>query len=205
MPAAAARPRHRFLRAVSLVLLVAALGSFGLGMVRISFSPALISELQQLSLGPLPAACVNGGIAAYSGLALAAGGAPSVNGSCLTQIHDTGQANLGVQPLALLALLVIVAAAALTAWGPRFQRLLTGGLCVPALALLGVTALDLDQVFAHHFHQGSSAISSGPDLGLWIVAALLLLVILAQLGSAGLEWARLALAPLDDGGRPPSR
>ena len=72
-------------------------------------------------------------------------------------------------------------------------------------ALLGVTALDLDQVFAHHFHQGSSAISSGPDLGLWIVAALLLLVILAQLGSAGLEWARLALAPLDDGGRPPSR
>ena len=193
------RPRQRVLRLISLPPLLAALGSFGFAMVRISFSPALIAQLQQLpSLGRLPTACVSGGIAAYSGLALAAGGAPTVNAACLSQIQNAGQANLGTQPLALLALLIIVAAAAVTAWGPRGQRLATGVLCVVAGGLLVVNTLNLAHVFASHFHQGASAITSGPDLGLWVVAGLLLLVVLAQLGSAGLDWARRALAPLEE-------
>jgi hypothetical protein len=169
-------------------------------MVRISFSPALIAELQQLpSLGSLPAACVSGGIASYSGLALAAGGAPSVNAACLTQIQDAGQANLGVQPLALLAALAIVAAIALSAWGPRGQRSGTGGLCLAGGGLLVVNTLNLAQVFARHFGRGAAAIASGPDLGLWVVAGLLLLVVLAQIGSVGLDWAKLALAPIEGG------
>jgi len=193
------RPRRRALRLASLLLLLAALGSFGFAMVRISFSPTLIAELQQIpSLGRLPSACVSGGIATYSGLALAAGGSPSVNAACLTRIQDAGQANLGSQPLALLALLVIAAAVAVTAWSPRGQRLATGGSGVLACGLLVVNTLNLAHVFAGHFHQGASAIVSEPDLGLWVVAGLLLLVVLAQLGSAGLDWARRALAPLEE-------
>jgi hypothetical protein len=205
-PAAAAahpesRPRHRALRLLSLLLLLAALGSFGFSMVRISFSPALIAELQQLpSLGSLPAACVNGGIAAYSGLALAAGGSPHVNAACLTHVRDAGQANLGIQPLALIALLFVVAAAAVTVWGPRGQRLATSLLGVAAMGLLVANTLNLAHVFAGHFGQGASAIASGPDLGLWVVASLLLVVVVAQIGSAGLGWARQALAPLEEVG-----
>ncbi|MGO8685804.1 MAG: hypothetical protein ACLQT7_01275 [Candidatus Dormibacteria bacterium] len=186
---------------MSLVLLAAVLGSFALGMVRISFSPAFIAELQQIpSLGKLPAACVSGGIASYSGLALAGGGDPTINSACLTQIRDAGQANLGVQPLALLALAAVLAAGAVCAWAPRLRRLATAALCLVAGALLVVSAVDLARVFAAHFTPGSDTIASGPDLGLWVAAGLLLLVVLAQLGSAGLEWARRALAPLEPPG-----
>ena len=76
MPASDRR-RHPALRLVTLLLLLAAAGLFAVSMVRISFSPAFIAELQQLpGLGTLPAACVDGGIAAYSGLTLATGGDP---------------------------------------------------------------------------------------------------------------------------------
>jgi hypothetical protein len=198
------RCRHRVLRLVSLLLLVAAIGSFGLSMVRISFSPAFIAGLQQLPRPvTLPAACVNGGIAAYSGLSLAAGGAPTVNAGCLRQIQDPGQANLGIQPLALLAALAILGAAAVTAWGPPGHRRATGVLSVVSAALLVVNTLRLVDVFAGHFGQGTAAITSGPDLGLWVVGGLLLLAVLAQVGSAGLGWARQALAPLEDGAPAP--
>src|ERR1039458_6908374 len=72
------RQRDPALRVVSLLLLLSALGSLVLSMVRISFSPVFIAELQRFpGLGTLPAACVNGGIASYSGLSLATGGAHS--------------------------------------------------------------------------------------------------------------------------------
>jgi hypothetical protein len=194
------------LRLVSLLLLLAALGSFVLGMVRISFSPTFIAALQQFPrLGPLPAACVNGGIATYSGLSLVAGGAPAVNAGCLSQIQNPGQANLGIQPLALLAALAIVGAAAVSARGLRWHRLATGALSVVAVALLLVNTLRLVDVFAGHFDKGTAALASGPDLGLWVVGGLLLLAAIAQVCSAGLGWARLALAPLDDGAPPAHR
>ncbi|MGD1033562.1 MAG: hypothetical protein ABR977_03930 [Candidatus Dormibacteria bacterium] len=198
------RGRHPVLRLVTLFLLVAAAGCFAVSMVRISFSPAFIAELQQLpGLGALPAACVNGGIAAYSGLTLAAGGNPTVNAACLSNIQDAGQANLGVQPLALLAGLAILAAVALIAWGRRGHRLLSGVLALVAGVLLVLNALHLGQVFAGHFGRGAAAITSGPDPGLWAVLGLLVLVPLAQLGAAGAGWARLALAPIEEG--PPPR
>jgi len=105
------------LRLASLLLLFSALGSLVLGMVRISFSPVFIAELQRLpGLGTLPAACVDGGIASYSGLSLATGAAPSVNAACLTHIQDSAQASLGVQPLVLVAVLAILGAVGITLW-----------------------------------------------------------------------------------------
>jgi hypothetical protein len=41
-------------------------------------------------------------------------------------------------------------------------------------------------------------VTSGPDAGLWVVDGLLVVVVLAQLASAGVAWARRALAPLDE-------
>jgi hypothetical protein len=198
--------RHRLLRLVSLLLLLAVIGSFGLGMVRISFSPAFITELQQLpGLGALPSACVSGGLATYSGLSLVAGGTPAVNAACLSKIQDTGQANLGIQPLALLAVLAVLGAAAVTIRASRGHRLVCAVLSVVAGALLVVNASRLAQVFASHFGRGAAAITSGPDLGLWVVTGLLLLVVLAQLGSAGLGWARRALAPIEEFGEADGR
>jgi len=193
------QPRLPALRLVTLLLLVAAAACFGVSMVRITFSPAFVAELQQLpGLGALPAGCTSGGIAAYSGLALAIGGDPTVNAACLSHIQDAGQANLGVQPLALLAALAVLGAVALTLWGPRGHRPLSGTLCLLAGTLLGLDALRLGQVFAAHFGRGASAIASGPDPGLWVVLGLLVLVPLTQLGAAGMGWARLALAPLEE-------
>jgi hypothetical protein len=197
--AALNRGRDPALRAVSLLLLLAALGSMVLGVVRISFSPVFIAELQRLpGLGSLPAACVSGGIASYSGVALATGGAPSVNAACLTRIQDAAQAGLGVQPLILVAILAILGAVGITVWGPRWHRLASGALSIGAALLLLVDAPNLAQAFAGHFGQGALAVSSGPDTGLWVVDALLLLTVLAQLAAAGLAWARRALAPLDE-------
>ena len=192
--------RHPALRLVTLLLLLAAAGCFGVSMVRISFSPTFIAELQQLpGLGALPAACVNGGIAAYSGLTLVIGGDPTVNAACLSNIQSAGQANLGVQPLALLAALGIAGALALIVWGRRGHRLLSGALSLAAAVLLALNAPHLGQVFAAHFGRGASAITSGPDLGLWVVLGLLVLVPLVQLGAAGVGWALLALAPIEEG------
>ena len=112
------RRRDPALRLASLLLLFFALGSLFLGMVRISFSPVFIAELQRLpGLGTLPAACVDGGIASYSGLSLATGAAPSVNAACLTHIQDAAQASLGVQPMVLVAVLAILGAVGITLWG----------------------------------------------------------------------------------------
>ena len=182
-----------------MVLLAAALGSFGLSMVRISLSPAFVAGLQQVpGLGALPAACVNGGLAAYSGLALAVGGTPTVNTACLSRIQDAGDANLGAQPLVLLAVLAILGAAAAAGWGVRGQRVATGTLSTLAIALLVVSTPGLAGTFAGHFGHPATTITSGPETGLWVVTGLLLLVELAQLGSTGVGWARLALAPLED-------
>jgi hypothetical protein len=193
------RQRDPALRVVSLLLLLSALGSLVIGMVRISFSSVFITELERFpGLGTLPPACVNGGIASYSGLSLATGGAPAVNAACLTRIQDAAQASLGVQPLVLVAVLAILGAVGITVWGPRWHRLTSGVLSVCAAVLLVVNAPSLAQVFAGHFGHGASAVTSGPDAGLWVVDGLLLLVVLAQLASAGLAWARHALAPLDE-------
>jgi hypothetical protein len=193
------RQRHPALRLVSLPLLLAALGCLVLNMVRISFSPLLLSELQRFpGLGTLPAACVNGGIASYSGLSLAAGGAPTVDTACLSRIQDAAQANLGVQPLVLVAVLAILGAVGITVWGPRWHRLTSGVLSICAALLLLVDAPNLAQAFAGHFGHGASAVTSGPDAGLWVVDGLLVVVVLAQLASAGVAWARRALAPLDE-------
>jgi len=199
------RHRRPALRLVTLLLLLAAAGCFGVSMVRISFSPTFIAALQQLpGLGALPAACVNGGIAAYSGLSLTIGGDPTVNAACLSHIQSAGQANLGVQPLALLAGLAILGAMGLIVWGPRGDRLVSGALSLVAGILLVLNTLHLGQVFAGHFGRGASAIASGPDPGLWVALGLLVLVPLVQLGAAGVGWARLALAPIEDG-EPPER
>jgi hypothetical protein len=193
------RQRDPALRVVSLLLLLSALGSLVIGMVRISFSSVFITELERFpGLGTLPPACVNGGIASYSGLSLATGGAPSVNAACLTRIQDAAQASLGVQPLVLVAVLAILGAVGITVWGPRWHPLTSGVLSVCAAVLLVVNAPSLAQVFAGHFGHGASAVTSGPDAGLWVVDGLLLLVVLAQLASAGLAWTRRALAPLDE-------
>ena len=168
-------------------------------MVRISFSPVFIAELQRLpGLGTLPAACVNGGIASYSGLSLAIGAAPSVNAACLTRIQDAAQASLGVQPLVLVAVLAILGAVGVTLWGPRWHRLTSGVLSTCAAVLLAVDAPNLAQAFAGHFGHGAAAVTSGPDAGLWVVGGLLLLSVLAQLAVSGLVWARGALAPLEE-------
>ena len=193
------RRRDPALRLVSLLLLLSALGSLVLDMVRISFSPVFIAELKRLpGLGTLPAACVNGGIASYSGLSLATGGAPSVNAACLTRIQDAAQASLGVQPLVLVAVLAILGAVGVTLWGPRWHRLTSGVLSVCAAVLLVVNAPNLAQAFATHFGHGASAVTSGPDAGLWVVDGLLLLVVVVQLASAGIAWARRALAPFEE-------
>ena len=57
---------------------------------------------------------------------------------------------------------------------------------------------NLDQAFASHFGHGGSAVTSGPDTGLWVVDGLLVLIVLAQLTVSGFVWARGALAPLDE-------
>ncbi len=181
------------------MLLLASLGTLPLRMVRISFSPLFISELQRFpGLGTLPGACVTGGIASYSGVALALGGAPAVNAACLTRIQDVAQADLGMQPLVLVAVLAIVVALGITLWGPRWHRPASGALSLCAAVLLIVDAPDLAGVFARHFGHGASAVTSGPDTGLWVVEVPLLLVVLAQLSVAGFSWARSALAPLEE-------
>jgi hypothetical protein len=193
------RQRDPALRLVSLLLLLSALGSLVLSMVRISFSPVFIAELQRFpGLGTLPTACVNGGIASYSGLSLATGGAPTVNAACLSRIQDAAQASLGVQPLVLVAVLAILGAVGVTVWGMRWHRLTSGVLSICATVLLVVDAPNLAQVFAGHFGHGASAVTSGPDTGLWVVDGLLLLSVLAQLTSAAVAGARNALAPLEE-------
>ena len=64
--------------------------------------------------------------------------------------------------------------------------------------MLVVNAPNLAQAFAAHFGHGASAVTSGPDAGLWVVDGLLLLSVLAQLAVSGLVWARGALAPLEE-------
>ncbi len=54
-------------------------------MVTITFNPVLVADLQAIGQG-LPAACVSGGIATYSGVSLALGTAPSVDTACLTRL-----------------------------------------------------------------------------------------------------------------------
>ena len=77
-------------------------------------------------------------------------------------------------------------------------------LSLVAGTLLELNALHLGQVFAGHFGRGASAIVSGADPGLWVALGLLVLVPLVQLSAAGVGWARLALAPIEDGA-PPAR
>ena len=146
------RQRDPALRLVSLLLLLSALGSLVLSMVRISFSPVFIAELQRFpGLGTLPTACVNGGIASYSGLSLATGAAPSVNAACLTHIQDAAQASLGVQPMVLVAVLAILGAVGITLWGPRWHRLASGLLSAGAAVLL-VWAGTVE-AFVSQYHQ----------------------------------------------------
>lgn len=189
----------RLLRVLSLILLLAALVSLGLSMARITFSPGLLAELNALpGLGSLPQACVTGGIAAYSGLTLVWGGAPAVNAACLSQVQDSGQANLGIQPPALAAALLILGAVLITVRAPRRHGLMTAGLCLVAAVLLLVDALRLGGVFASHFGRGGSAVVSEPDLGLWVVDGLLLVVASAPLAAAAAGWVERALAPAEE-------
>src|ERR1035441_9690832 len=95
-----------------------------------------------------PAACVGGGIASYSGLSLAAGGSPTVNAACLSRIQDAAQANLGVQPLVLVAVLATLGAVGVNVWGLRWHRLTSGALSACAAVLLILNAPSLAQVFA---------------------------------------------------------
>jgi hypothetical protein len=97
-----------------------------------------------------------------------------------------------------VAVLAILGAVGITVWGPRWHRLTSGVLSICAALLLLVDAPNLAQVFAGHFGHGASAVTSGPDAGLWVVDGLLVVVVLAQLASAGVAWARRALAPLEE-------
>ena len=190
---------RRPLRIVSLILLLGALAGLGLGMARITFSPSLLAELNQIpGLGSLPRACVTGGIAAYSGLTLVWGGPPAVNTACLSRVQDAAQANLGIQPLALVGALLILAAVLITIWAPPRHRPVTALLSLVAAVLLLVEAARLGGVFARHFGGAGTAVVSEPDLGLWVVDGLLLAAALAPLIVAAAGWAERALAPVED-------
>jgi hypothetical protein len=191
--------RFRVLRAASVLLLIAALGAFGVSMVRIGFDPALIKELQQLpGSGGLPAGCVNGGIAGYTGIVLALGGAPSVNHGCLTDVVNAAGGDVGWQPLVVLAAIAILGAAAASAWGRRWYRGMTTGFCLLAAALLFFNSMRMAGVLEAHFGIPGGLVSSAPDPGFWWVGALLVVVALANLAAPVPELVRQALAPIED-------
>ncbi|MGD0832854.1 MAG: hypothetical protein ABSA40_00325 [Candidatus Dormibacteria bacterium] len=191
--------RFRTLRAASVLLLLAALGAFSVNMVRIGFDPGLIKDLQQIpGSDGLPAGCVNGGIASYSGVVLALGGSPSVNRTCLTDVVNTAGGDVGWQPLAVLAALAILGAAAASAWGRRWYKGMTTGLCLVAAALLFVNSMRMAGVLEAHFGIPGGLVVSAPDPGFWWVGALLVVVALANLAAPVPELVRQALAPIED-------
>jgi hypothetical protein len=191
-------PRRAALRLLSGLLLLGALAGFALGMVTIAFSPLLVSELQQLPGGGLPDACVNGGIATYTGLALVLGVAPSVDTGCLSHLGgDAGAAAVGIQPLAAVAAVLVVGALAATVWGWRWWRPVSLVLTLLAVALLLGDFLGFAGVFEARFGVGADAVAGEPAPGLWVVAGLLVAACLAHAGAATVGWARRALEPIE--------
>jgi hypothetical protein len=192
-------PRFRVLRLASAVLLLAALGFFTLSMVRIGFDPGLMKQLQQIpGAGGLPAGCVSGGIAGYSGWVLALGGSPLVNHGCLSDVQNAAGGDVGWQPLVVVAALSVLGAAVVSALGRRWFRGITISLCVLAAALLLVNSLRMAGVLEAHFGVPAGLVVSGPDPGLWVVGGLLVAVTLANLGAPVPELVRQALAPIEE-------
>jgi lysylphosphatidylglycerol synthetase-like protein (DUF2156 family) len=176
--------RFRILRIASVLLLLTAVGVFAVSMVRIGFDQGLMKQLQHLpGSGGLPSACVSGGIANYSGLVLALGGAPAVNHGCLGDVQNAGGGNVGWQPLVVVAALLILGAAVVSAWGRRWYRGITVSLCLLAAAVLLVNSLRMAGVLQAHFGIPSGLVASGPDLGFWVIDGLLVVVALANLAA----------------------
>lgn len=195
----AAPRRFRILRLASVLLLLAAIGAYAVSMVRIGFDPGLMKELQQTpGSGALPSACVNGGIASYSGLVLALGGAPGVNHGCLGDVQNAAGGSVGWQPLVIVAALFILGAAAVSAVGRRWFRGVTISLCVLAAAVLLTNSLRMAGVLQVHFGIPGGLVASSPDLGFWVVTGLLLVVVLANLAAPVPELVRQALAPIEE-------
>jgi hypothetical protein len=191
-------------RVASVILLLAALGAFALGMVTITFSSTLAGDLQALHQ-PLPAVCVRDGIATYSGIALLAGTAPSVDTACLPRISDVGGAQVGIDPsiVAAAAIVVVIIVMNIGGWRGRGLMSVLGPLAAIALAVAGV--LVFPAAFENRFAINSQAVSGRPAVGIWVVCALLLAVPLLAAVVAGLRWARRSLAPLEERASPADR
>ncbi len=196
-----ARPSQIVPRLLSAILLILALLGFELGMVTITFNPVLVADLQQIGQG-LPAACLSGGIATYSGISLALGTAPSVDTACLTRLQgDAGAAGAGIQPLVVAALVIVLVALVANLWSWRWSRALGLGLPILAALLLLIEALQFAGVFQALFHLGADAVAGEPSGGLWVVEGLLVAACLPGSALLVVGWARRALAPLEGPGR----
>jgi hypothetical protein len=198
-PAGPGRPGASAL--ASAVLLLAALGALALGMLTVTFNPVLVTELEQMGQR-LPAACLDGGIATYSGAALAFGTAPGVDTACLAHLErGAGDAAAGVQLPVLAAALLMAGGVAAALGGWRWSGAAGLVLAAAAAAVLGAEALGFSGAFESRFLGGADAVAVQPAIGLWVVLALLGCACLAAAGPATARWVRRALAPLEEPGR----
>jgi len=193
------------MRIASGVLLLGAVACGVVGMTTIGFSQSLISVLQLLPGQRLPDACVSGGIATYSGISLALSTAPSVNTECLQRLHDGGGAAVGVQPLVLVAFLLIVVGVLVNVWNPPSRRTATMAASLLSAALLVVDQLRFGAVFETRFGLRAGSVAASPASGFWLALALVVLACLANLVPDVNSWVSRALAPLEEPEGPPRR
>jgi hypothetical protein len=204
-PQPPARPRRTLPRIAAAVLLLAALASFGMGMVTITFDQSLISELQQVN-HPLPAACLQGGIATYSGMTMTVDAPPSIDTGCFPFLGAAASdARVGVQPLAVAGALAVLAALAANLWWRRGALIAASLLPLLAAALLLVNAWLFPSAFRSRFHLQAATVVGVPATGLLVALGLLVAAPLVHAVAAGAGWAARALAPIEAPSRAPDR
>jgi hypothetical protein len=195
----------RFVRGVLVALLTATLACFFLSVVRISFDQAAIDQIRQVApnVGQPPQTCIDDGLVSYTGISLLTNSPPGINRACLSNVRDAGDAQLGVQPVVVVAALLLLAAIVSASLGRRWHRLLVAGLATVALVLMVVNNLRFFDAFQAHFGgagpvAGPSLLQSQASAGFWAVTGLLAAACVTALGYEGVRLSRRALAPIGE-------
>jgi hypothetical protein len=177
--------RSRALRVTSSVLLLGALAGFALSMVQLFL---YFGSGTVIANNPLLLNFGSGtGIANYAFPDCAVGGWALLLGGAYPTPGTTCYPNLGPQPLAIAAAAIILLLLLVNILGLWGRRTITAAACLVAVALLAISTLGLSAAFGTQPDLGPIFSQSGPDIGFWVVAGLLLAV--ALINSPPGRWA----------------
>lgn len=187
------------------LLAAAALVCFLLPAEKVGFNLGEINAIQQ-SLPPgskplLPDRCGDGLLFTYSGTALLGGGDAVPNHDCLTELQSTADSSLGIQPLDVVAavlLLAVLVAAVARRRGWRIVAIAGGA---GAAALVLIENARFASVFSSKFGQGGSdlgIIDTSAASGTWVIIALALAAAVVAVLAPAIAAAGRAIAPLEE-------